>query len=62
MISCPKCGSSRINGPFYKAACYPARDLLKYICAQCGYSGYEVPLDRRQEDKDVPTLAQHGVK
>lgn len=51
MFKCPKCGSNRINGPYYRPSYLPSGDRLEYICAQCGYKERKPCLDDRDKER-----------
>lgn len=36
MITCPKCGSTDVFGPYYRGA--RGTEHLLYICGRCGYT------------------------
>ena len=50
MNNCPKCGSRRISGPFYRRDDYG--EFLLYQCNACGYGERAPTLDSQDRTSD----------
>lgn len=59
MISCPKCGSNRVMGPWFKKVNYN-REVLRYKCGRCGYEKDEPCLDAEQVTCRQAVLDKEG--
>jgi hypothetical protein len=51
MSQCPKCGSCRISGPYYRHSHDKSGEKLEYVCNQCGYSASTPTLDHNDWKK-----------